>query len=253
MRSNYHMHRLLAVLAGFVVAVLLASAAGAAPRKRPPSQFGYTLSVKLDVNYDDETDTGSHKLTEQVTFAGESQPFLLIRSGTASKPSYTISALRTPSVPLMLRVPGLLNLTGTGFTSTPQCTLNQTYAITGDRSAAANVLLIRNRLRHQVTSLASVNVHSETTCGVVAPDYVCGNGKCLFLSPNNPTAVAWPQQWSLLQPSLVRFGKPFTVTRHIDPAVDPILHVVHYTSDGTTLSQNWSYKWTLTFTPAQTH
>jgi hypothetical protein len=226
-------------------ASFLTGAGGAKPlRKQPPSRFAYTLSLRFEGTFrtgpEGKVSGESYEEERDFTFRGRTGRFWLVRSGTTAKPSYTLAS--SDGTPLYLQIPGYLGFTGLGhFEFVPPCPCEHTMTLTGDKSADVVVLLVKNRLHLEISSDAMVIIHPS------------GSVRCCFLTDTTDELRLWAPHASVLPAKLgvigakeVRFGQPFTLVRIADLFSYPALHQPF--SGG---SQDWSYHWTLRFTPAK--
>jgi hypothetical protein len=240
-----------------------------APPKQPPSRLLYTLSVEI---------VGHYSLTEQAApiqgvkltgngrstsvFTGRSSRFWLIRSGTASKPSYTLAS--SGGTPLYLWVTGAVDATGTGQFSYPAapdqglpqaCSWDETATLVGDTDANVDITLSKNRL-----SVGSVDMPGTYHLRWHVSDRCAYLGSVPPPSGVPPTGLSLPsfpigRVQTLGSSSLkqVSFGHPFKLVWQRSGLIfpnDPSLHEKHTWPGGGSSEEIWEYIWRLTFTLA---
>ncbi len=232
---------------------LAAASAESAKPPRKPSPAAYRLSVSFEASYSVEFEgpgvTG--KRVKHSTFAGRSERFWLVRSGTAAKPTYTIAS--SSGSPLNLHIAGPLGFSGTEHVvwhgSNPACVFDGTHWIEGDRTADIDIRLFKSRLQATLSVDSDVVVMYRET-GNCHPRGTERCYACLSLSPDDSREAALLPKLGVIRASEVKFGRPFTLVRHEDGTVNPALYRPYLGGaiDGAT--EGWNYAWTLKFTRA---
>lgn len=240
------------VLAGFVVAVLLAAGADGAklPGKQLPRSIPYTVAVQFIAIYEFDWQDPGQQLKERKRSAvmAKSRPFFLVRSGTAAKPLYTIAS--AGGTPDWLTFSGLLDFAGSmRLESVPYRAAfdwsENTYTISGDTSAEIAISLVKNRLRElSVSAQPTVTVHHREASG----SWQYTDNKQLDLSPGNPSRAALATRFGAIPASQVKFGRPFTITKKEDVNVNPALQQPRWARNTPAF---WAYYWTLRFVPVK--
>ena len=215
---------------------------------KQPRAVAYRLSVRYTGSYLFTSDVGTAKSSLEV--AGITKRFWLIRSGTASKPSYTIASAdkRTPEY-LWLTVP--IVFTGkTHFQFQHGCTYDGTVKLSHS-TGHVEIVLAKNDLTADLTTDARYvrRISSGCWCDPTSESEPC---------PHNLNQPVWPRlpvfdwgenrgnhrTWWLKQ---VKFAQRFTIADFHSCLVfpnDPLC--VH--SPG--IDESWTWHWTLTFIPA---